>query len=103
MNAFLSSAEGAGLVGLVLMPLALILGILWFFMPWWLLRRLDALEKQAKEANARMDTLILHVATLNSNLVAYGQSMERRLDAAAGKEKTPGQQGHGVRYEIGTE
>jgi len=90
------------LITIGIFVVSLYLAILWAFMPWWLLRRLDTLEKQAKEANARMETLILHVATLNSNLVAYGQSMEKRLDAvSAGKQKTPGHAGHGVRFEIG--
>jgi hypothetical protein len=89
------------LITIGIFVVGLILAIMWAFLPWWLLRRMDALEREAKAANAQMEQLVQHVAALNTNLVAYGQSMERRLDAVAGgQQKTPGQRGSGVRYEI---
>lgn len=101
MFAFFASADAfAGL----LVVLGLVLAVLWIFLPLFLLRRLDALEKQAMAANALAESLILHIATMNANLVAYGQSVEKRLDAiASGQQKTPGQSSAGVRYEIGGE
>jgi HAMP domain-containing protein len=89
-----------GILGVFILAVFLILAILWIFMPWWLLRRLDALEREAKTSNAQMDTLLLHIATLNENLLAYGKSMERRLDAIYAAKQTPEPKGSGARYQM---
>ena len=103
MNAFLAAAtaeelaQGWLMVQIIWHVFLICLAIALIMVPFRIL-------KEIRKSNAQLDTLILHVATLNSNLVAYGQSMEKRLDAvSAGKQKTPGQAGHGVRYEIGAD
>lgn len=82
----------------------LAVAIVWIIFPFFVLRDLGQVRDQSEKLRVETAAMREALDAINNNLVAYGQSMEARLDRiAAGQQKTPGHSSSGVRYEIGEE
>ena len=107
MNAMLVSSSagfGDGVVGLLLFAAVALFCLVWIFFPFILFSRLAEMQKTMLKSKDEAAALRVALNAINNNLVAYGQSIEARLDhLAAGQQKTPGHSSTGVRYEIGGE